>query len=539
MRKILSIHPAIGVARVGDSKASGTEGYFLGPEVPGFDFTPAPFDETGTGEGRSRDNEGGIRRQAARFRIFEKEIDDLDRVTSVREITSSEAKITWKVSVANTKASGKRFPPYFHDEIPEGLIQRNPTVTDREKLNIRSYGEIKSDGGPRKLRGEFMSETVLLAELLTDEDGRLIFLGGRGEAASPENVELYQPRIRHAVYNCDGWYDDTCDGSISASVQFPRKAPVEVDQKAWVIVGPPDFAPPVQSPVTMYDVAHQANLPHRAPSLEDVEVSFARDIYPILRRATDLQWVSAGARAGHGGSAPGNFLTPQRLDELSSNDPTNRPLRERFVNRLTPPGSPGPSRDMPDVFGGVDPQNPTNKPRPGTFGIPLTVTQHQYDQLKRWARGDFVNDWQANNAPSQNIDDYAVESQPDLLDRAGLDACVGGSFHPGIEASFVMALESTYDEWFRIAGDKTPGDLTQYMAVPWHTDFLACSELWWPGQRPNSVKVVDGANTEFRRWDRGISSPLQIRELGFIKKSQDSDGLVEQERILPESPLVG
>src|SRR3712207_2166863 len=50
-----AIHPAIGVARVGNSQ----EGYFVGPEVT---EPPHQLD--------NRDSQGAIKRQAARFRLY-------------------------------------------------------------------------------------------------------------------------------------------------------------------------------------------------------------------------------------------------------------------------------------------------------------------------------------------------------------------------------------------------------------------------------------------------------------------------------------
>src|SRR5437762_13506504 len=86
------IHPAIGVARVGNSP----DEYFLGPEVPG--PTPAP-------EGGFRDGAGRIRRQAARFRIYGYNAAG----EAVRELTETEAEISWTVHVANRKAAWYEF----------------------------------------------------------------------------------------------------------------------------------------------------------------------------------------------------------------------------------------------------------------------------------------------------------------------------------------------------------------------------------------------------------------------------------------------
>ena len=82
-----SIHPAIGIARVGDSK----NGWFYAPEVP----TAQPVKEG------YRDDDGALKREACRFRIYGYNADG----EVVRELTANEADITWKVHVANHKAA--------------------------------------------------------------------------------------------------------------------------------------------------------------------------------------------------------------------------------------------------------------------------------------------------------------------------------------------------------------------------------------------------------------------------------------------------
>jgi hypothetical protein len=61
------IHPGIGVARIGSRALAEDNGedeaYFIGPEVPDENFVPP--------DGTYRDENNNIRRQAARFRIYE------------------------------------------------------------------------------------------------------------------------------------------------------------------------------------------------------------------------------------------------------------------------------------------------------------------------------------------------------------------------------------------------------------------------------------------------------------------------------------
>lgn len=93
------IHPGIGLARIGNSEAAEEEGYFIGPEVPDMAFTPPP-------NGSYRDSNEKVRRQGARFRIYEYTYEKQDSTdpTSVREITNAEAEIQWHVNLANLKS---------------------------------------------------------------------------------------------------------------------------------------------------------------------------------------------------------------------------------------------------------------------------------------------------------------------------------------------------------------------------------------------------------------------------------------------------
>ena len=190
----VKIHPAIGIARVGNSPAE----FFIGPELPGNRRRPA---------GGYRDAQGRIKRQAARFRLFG--YDENGKL--VGEITAAQASITWTVRLANKKSAWRQF---------RGLARntpwRNKNVKDRNSLII--------DPGPRSLHapnqaaafdtGQFMGATVPLGEMHTDERGRLLVLGGFGHSASPTNAPI------KTWVNNDGWHDDVSDGPVTATVSL-------------------------------------------------------------------------------------------------------------------------------------------------------------------------------------------------------------------------------------------------------------------------------------------------------------------------------
>ena len=205
-----AIFPSIGVARVGNSP----EGYYLGPEVPG-----------GPRAGDYRDSAGRLLRKAARFRVH-----GLDAAGNVvKEITAADARITWKVAIANKKAAWYDFiqaldiPASVGTNTVGGVScnRRNADVTGAVRaglaitpppVSITGTGTNAQGGGEKyDFRGKFLGASVYLGELRTDADGRLLFLGGRGHSASHTHARAT------TFANNIGWYDDTSDGSVDAT----------------------------------------------------------------------------------------------------------------------------------------------------------------------------------------------------------------------------------------------------------------------------------------------------------------------------------
>jgi len=193
----IKIHPAIGIARVGNSPTE----YFVGPEKPGV-HTPPP--------GGYRDAQGRIKRQAARFRLFGYDT----KGKLIGEVTAKDADITWKVSLANKKAEWIKFQG--RKSITNTSLRRNPTVTDRNSLIINPAPRSLSGSNQAASfdTGKFLGVSVPLGDMRTEKDGRLLVLGGFGKSASPAHMLLSE------FANNDGWYDDVSDGPVTASVKF-------------------------------------------------------------------------------------------------------------------------------------------------------------------------------------------------------------------------------------------------------------------------------------------------------------------------------
>src|SRR5438105_7631914 len=192
--KTIKIHPAIGIARVGNSP----DEYFVGPEIPGVNEPPT---------GGYKDAQMRVKRQAARFRIFG--YDENGNV--VKEITAADAEIKWTLHLANKKAAWKQF-----DGLNTNAPLRNASEKNRTKLVI--------DPGERRLNkinskalfdtGTFYDKIVPLGEMRMDSKGHLLVLGGFGNSGPRKNEQLT------TYANNNGWHDDVSDGPVTVSVKL-------------------------------------------------------------------------------------------------------------------------------------------------------------------------------------------------------------------------------------------------------------------------------------------------------------------------------
>ena len=83
-----------------------------------------------------------------------------------------------------------------------------------------------------------------LGQLRTDSDGRLIVLGGKGKSS----YQTATPPPLPEYGNNDGWFDDVSDGPVTVTVSIrgtsgTTRAATDPSDGAWVLCGPPDFAP--------------------------------------------------------------------------------------------------------------------------------------------------------------------------------------------------------------------------------------------------------------------------------------------------------
>lgn len=547
-----AIYPGIGIARVGNSP----DEFFLGPEAPG--MVPGMNKGVPDEEFRYKDKKGRVKRQAARFRIYG--FDSAGR--AVRELTMDDknVKITWTVHVANKKASWYQFNNAMDlPNLAMSAIQRNNKVRGRHRQQLMidpgpgsvSGRDIK---GPR-LVGKFMGNNVELGGLRTDEAGRLIFLGGFGKSDSP----TYANEIANFSNN-NYWHDDVSDGPVTASVSIGGTA-IET-MAAWVVVAPPKYAPGITPITTLYELGLEAwgVAPPERPS-------FSENIYPIFNRLSLMQWLSDNQDMVHGWKARLDFMNPEFVARLADNSPKNAKFREALFHEFRNPNFAIPEPDkLPLILGdGID--------YPDNARSWFALLPSQYDILLKWSKGDFDSDgWLRKiGQKPKPLDDYPLQQQPAAIDRAALEPCLGGPFHPGIEITWPMRRKRLYSGLFRLKhshenkpteqdygplltpqlcmseqgplGPNGPGDITRWMGLPWQSDAASCQDVyvpkdfplpvWWPAVLPINVLpeysykqimnpgLVPEQRQKFfgfrRDWSRGVGDVGYHAEGGYTQ----------------------
>jgi hypothetical protein len=578
------IHPAIGVARMGNSPE-----HFVGPETPG---VPANCDDATAKFNAFRDAPGRILRQGSRFRVYEYADGPPATGGAPREIVvgGDVVDIEWRVHLANRKASFYVFDGQNGAEdlfvsrsavAPSAIIKQGPDRTNVRNANVATNrreelldiepGErliSASQPGPVELTNTKASIPITsLGTLRLDDKGRLIVLGGYGESNSTEKP----PRQIDEYASNDTWFDDASDGSVKARLRFKDGSAVDAEA-AWLLVGPPKFAPGIGNVVSLFDTLWDLGIreidlapaTQTTPMLQSLIAqkkvwstngggslagfipSFVRDIYPLLKRAF-------GARDVHvPGSANQNFhhLLPDwaLLSTLSGPKAADGEERRKYIfDWIRDPNATEVKWDkMPrglgDEYTALD-KDPT-APLPHSF---LTLTQVQYATLREWAAGNFIDDWPGSEPT------FTTQSNPtpDDLDRAAIENCVGGPFYPGIEVSWLIRVKELYSEPFRLkvprepedekppspmkvgALELRPGFFSQQMALPWQADFYDCHKerwddpdgkeiwfMWWTAQRPDDVFLAGGAAQVrwVREFDKNAAAGIDPDDVANLER---------------------
>ncbi|NRO95117.1 hypothetical protein GWC77_04065 [Paraburkholderia sp. NMBU_R16] len=564
-----AIGPSIGVARLGNSP----DDFYLEPDA--IAALPIECDKQGNvvhDGGRPRrvtqfkDPQGRVKRQGAYFRVFR--IDDSQ--PGGVEVTLDDpdvASMQWTVHLANKKACWYNFA-----ELEGNLLygeqnsygNKDVPLRNADKQGTTARRELIIDPGPRSLSGrtqrttfgkdtvppsyEFASfprpvtigdQITTLGDMLTDQAGRLIVLGGFGRSGGDQPISSFA--------GANTWHDDISDGPVSCSITFKNGTAIELE--AWCVVGSPKFAPEIANVVTLDDTMYDVAVRHfeTEPSMYSggaynptYVANFERDIKPILERPAAYRWVA---------NVPSmNSLSPPMFDARDTST-ANAPLRQAYFALFREPSPENAiSAASNTLFApGGFPLMPLNS---GSNSVSntmidkfLTLTQTQYFLLGQWAAGKF-----SVTAPPP-VDTVTA------LSRGSVGNCVGGPFCPGIEVTWSTRNPNIYNgalrirhrhpqQWYDAHGlnpdeDETaaplgcePGDLTKRMAIPWQADFFQCSvqyinftdpninksdgiptpptyyAYWWPPQSP--WVVITGDETAALQSAAGTPAGFQV-----------------------------
>lgn len=599
---VFRIHPSIGFARVGTSPEHylapetsagepGADGQPSGglPIREGTESEPIRASDL-------RDDQKRMKRQAARFRIFAYAKPEgtetypmgepraevrIGSTVEIGGVTKTVRDIVWTVHVANKKANWYQSPDddgiiaWGTPAAPQTPPLRNPGQGSDIGSTKRLH-DLVIDPGPRAIHGasagpvrfdratpasyadgggqpvqvgypkSFPSDAFspinppgveiidTLGELRTDEHGRLIVNGGYGRANSfSTNAPEYD--FTDAVNN-DFWFDDTSDGPVTAVLLLDDGTTHVVEGDAWFVCTDPAYAPQIANVVSLWDdtydswvrkLALRPDLFTGGTFVADYPPSFADEVRPIFMAAGLQQWATNLSTLGISAHA--------RLTRIAADtEPADTQLHGLGLIRkpvdpdaLTPydpenPNAIGNGRGDPEPSGD-DRRMPMGLGDAGRSLLSLTETQYFY--LTRWDR---------SAAQTSGIPLGFGEA----LDKASLQAGLGGRFSPGIDITYICRQPELYVmDWqtsgtgpFRIARKPLdyssagtapflgvgwtprrnenavePGDVSKFMAVPWHADYNSCGThlpapnlpmantlYWsWPAQRPVAVYVAD------------------------------------------------
>ncbi|MGF6115497.1 hypothetical protein ABIE30_002570 [Janthinobacterium lividum] len=576
----LRIHPAIGIARVGNS-----EEYYLGPESPagmpldgqdgtgGLPIRPGTED-TAIASTELRDASGKLKRQAARFRIYQYAFDAADGVEAYplgRRGAAAEVAIgsmvdgkivkdiVWTVHLANKKANswegGDGVAPFENQRAPALrnpafgepgsphfgtpadplrlkllVIDPGPRSVQASRQSVQQFdaatppscaeaasGAVRSlpdypvsfprggqPGAPAQGPGAIIAS---LGAITTEKNGRLLVLGGYGKACGFDAQGNYSAAaVLHDNVNNDNWFDDVADGPVTAMLLFADGTVRGVEGSAWVISSDPSYAPQTANVVSLWDDLYCTWLEKMAlrPAVyadgsyqTGYRSNFSTDVQPILRSASLQRWTT---------SLPPRAIKEHDLLGKMKAAGLTYPIMN-FIRHPDQTGAPSLKPQMPLSLGDAG-------------SSLLTLTRAQYFFMDQWAHGQYVADG----------GDFLLGAG-EALDRTVLFNCLGGRYSPGIEMGFIVRDPGLYRQaWrrhdgggpFRInaqhldypaavrdqpflgagymplrGGEVQPGDVSKFMALPWHTDYNSCA-THLPDPNPggtvrNNQQAIDAA----------------------------------------------
>jgi|RhiMethySRZTD1v2_1073278.scaffolds.fasta_scaffold36503_5 hypothetical protein len=488
---VFRVHPAIGIGRIGDSKefyiapitAAGTiePGGLMGglPIKPGTEDTPITADDF-------RDQDGNVKRQAARFRVYAYPAGSSGKYPSgggtlvtIGSVVGAKkvADIVWTVHLANKKlnnystvSKGDQFRGMAAYQDPTLLELRNdPYKGKSDKSDPVRLRELFIDPGPRAIKASAGTSSVIafdavtpatyanssgaivpvpsypksfpsdfnklyqplgpltsLGDLRVDAKGGVIVAGGfaKTAAVSQDGVKPDDP-LNQATEN-GLWYDDAADGPVNAVVVFDDKSTATV-QAGWYVTGDPGYAPQTRNIISTWD-----------------------DVYDVWVRQLGLvpALYSGGAyQASYKPSFPDDIqpmFHGAMLQRWNTNLPSGAINAHDMIGAIKPADDP--TSKIPDLKSLMRDPNSASDIQTGAPMMPLSlgdaeksflaVSQTQYFLLSQWHAKAYAQGGGPTLGPGEK------------LDRITLENCLGGRYSPGIEVSFPVRDVNLYiQDW--------------------------------------------------------------------------------------------
>ena len=281
------IHPKLGVARLGNSP----DEFYLAPDKIGGlpimcdRWGNAKTEEQGTPvtTDQFKDSIGRVKRQAAKFKIFENIEGEKVEINVSREDV---VKIDWTVHLANKKPIWYTFSELLGDlEFGEENSYKNQHVP-LNNAKVKDHDKRQKliiDPGPRSISSEQRGEIVemsrynkpddykhfsfppvsaggsqidKLGDIRVDDDGNLVAMGGLGNVTGSAQIDSFR--------GAGGYWDDIADGYVVATLHIKVGASIETFEAApaWLLVGSPKYAPELVNITNLHDTMFNTALRH-------------------------------------------------------------------------------------------------------------------------------------------------------------------------------------------------------------------------------------------------------------------------------------
>jgi len=490
----LRIHPAIGIARVGTSRE-----YYLGPETMaaepgegvltgGLPIKPGT-DSTTITSGDLRDSDGKLKRQAARFKIYQYQDGDTysypsaggEEVVIGSVVDGKMVKdVVWAVHLANKKANCWEIDEAANEGInlyKDGSTPplRNPDFPPSpDPSDVDRIKKLVIDAGPRAIQATINGDTGLafddatvasywnsgsgrieeqpdypksfpaskgggesysdssqaidyLGHMLTEASGRLIVLGAFGKACGFDNKGNPDPKaeLNKNVDN-DNWLDDTADGPVTAILVFEDGSVQEIEGSAWVVATDPAYAPQTLNAVTLWDNVYTTWLEQMALDTRIYSNGNYQESFTPDFSTHVFPMLNAAHMQMWSASLPEKAINAhKRVFALTEKPPDFQILS--FIR------SPKVQDDQIEIGAPLMPLSL------GDFAKSfLTITTTQYFFIEQWVAGKCVGASPTTLSPGEQ------------LDKTILVNCLGGRFSPGIDLTFIVTDPNFYNKDWKI-----------------------------------------------------------------------------------------